>query len=286
MVFDSSRGQTILFGGVNADGYFHDTWAWNGGHWRLLTQTGPSGRSEPSMAYDSRRHRIVLFGGYVQGVFASDTWEWDGKGWTQKSGASPSARVGCACAYDPRHRKVILFGGTTQSNTAGSTGETWGWNGSRWTLLTSVGPDPRMYAHMAYDSKRRQMILFGGSTDSGKLLGDTWTWNGHVWKRMPFGDAQPRAEQAMVFHGGLKEVVMFGGVGTPEPAPDSGKSLTDYSAWNGTRWVSLTTTTEPPACRAPMMAYDSKCRRLTLFGGEGHNRTRDFLRETWVSTSR
>ncbi len=236
------------------------------------------------MAYDSRRHRMVLFGGYVQGVFASDTWEWNGKTWVQRSSSGPSARGGCACAYDPRHRMTIVFGGTTESNTSGATSETWGWSSAKaWTLLSSGGPGGRMYAHMAYDPGRRQLVLFGGCDNSGKLLGDTWTWSGRAWNRMPKGDAIPRTEQAMTYHGGIKQIVMLGGVVKPEPASDSGQTMFDYMAWNGSRWVRLKTTTEPPARRAPMLTYDSKRHSLVLFGGEAHNRTRDFLGDTWLS---
>ena len=283
MVYDAFRKQTILFGGVNTDGYLHDTWAWNGKRWKLLSQAGPSGRSEAAMAYDSHRHRIVLFGGYVSGQLSNETWEWDGKVWTHITNLAPYAREGSALAYDPRLGACVLFGGATDLNNTGASEETWGWNGANWSLYSTTGPLGRMYSKMEFDPVRRQLLLFGGCDNSGKLLGDTWILKGIKWEQVLTGDATPRADFSMTYHAGLKKILKFGGVGMPEPAPDSGETLANFEAWNGSKWVSFKTANEPPALRAPMMAYDRLRGNLVLFGGEPHNRKRDFLSQTWLS---
>jgi hypothetical protein len=85
-VYDSTRGVTIIFGGVDGSGFLGDLWAWNGAEWRKLagaSSAGPPPRATGQLAYDQRRDRVVLFGGrngWPNGDL-NDTWEWDGATW-------------------------------------------------------------------------------------------------------------------------------------------------------------------------------------------------------------
>jgi hypothetical protein len=73
MVYDSTRGVTVLFGGDYVDGsgndfLFDDTWEWNGTDWAQRSPaTSPQARLGHAMAYDSVRGVTVLFD--------YDTWE-------------------------------------------------------------------------------------------------------------------------------------------------------------------------------------------------------------------
>ncbi len=84
--YDSKRGVTVIFGGVDGSGFVGDLWAWNGAAWRRLadaSSAGPAPRATAQLAYDQRRDRIVLFGGrkgWPDGDL-NDTWEWDGATW-------------------------------------------------------------------------------------------------------------------------------------------------------------------------------------------------------------
>lgn len=64
MVFDASRGVTVLYGGDNPSGGtpLSDTWEWNGTQW-TNRQASVATSVWPAMAYDSLRLRTVLFGG-------------------------------------------------------------------------------------------------------------------------------------------------------------------------------------------------------------------------------
>src|SRR5262245_10460881 len=62
MAYDSVRGVTVLFGGIDAE-----TWEWNGSSWSFRSITGPSWRGAHAMAFDSARGVTVLFGGYTTG---------------------------------------------------------------------------------------------------------------------------------------------------------------------------------------------------------------------------
>lgn len=83
MVYDSTRGVTLLFGGFsNPDGYTNlyrnDTWGWNGTDWtEQFPVNKPAARSNHAMAYDSELGVTVLFGGNIpeSTYLGDDTWE-------------------------------------------------------------------------------------------------------------------------------------------------------------------------------------------------------------------
>jgi len=65
---------------------------------------------------------------------------------------------------------VLLFGGASQNALLR---DTWSWDGKHWTQIQDIGPGPRTFAAMAYDSNRSRTVLFGGAGQNA-LLGDTW----------------------------------------------------------------------------------------------------------------
>src|SRR4029434_373148 len=108
----------------------------------------PSPRMYIDMAYDTARQRMVSFGGRT--IFIDfttlnfgDTIERVGTTWTEgaPSGPSPAPPGGYALAYDPVHAVTVLHGGvslTGPPNFARTLyGDTWGWNGASWTLLST-----------------------------------------------------------------------------------------------------------------------------------------------------
>jgi len=102
MAYDSSRGVTVLFGGMDANTVLGDTWEWDGDTWTLVDAgdsngvDAPSARADHHMVYFEEDDVMVLFGGTCFGGTCSfdDTWEWDGDNWTLVSDTGPSARWG------------------------------------------------------------------------------------------------------------------------------------------------------------------------------------------------
>lgn len=84
--YDSKRGITLVFGGVDGSGFLGDLWAWTGTEWLKLadaSSAGPAPRATAQLAYDQKRDRVVMFGGrnrWPDGDL-NDTWEWDGATW-------------------------------------------------------------------------------------------------------------------------------------------------------------------------------------------------------------
>jgi hypothetical protein len=70
---------------------------------------------------------------------------------------------------------VMLFGGIT-AGVRDANGETWEWDGKRWTLRRVFGPLPRLLHTIVFDDSRGRVVLFGGSADmEGRGdFNDTW----------------------------------------------------------------------------------------------------------------
>ena len=171
MAYDSTRGVTVLFGGIGCPGYWcGDTWEWDGITWELRSSTGPSPRNWHAMAYDSRRHVTVLYGGSPNS--SSQTWEWDGSDWSLRTSfVGPRSQYAHTMSYDSARGVTLLFpsrvGGVPDS-------QTWAWDGTTWKLFSETGPPGRLYSAMAYDSMRRATVLFGGAYGGFTYFNDTW----------------------------------------------------------------------------------------------------------------
>jgi len=216
-VYDSRAGTFVLFGGATAEEVRGDTWRWAAGAWRLLAGGGPAPRTFPAMAYDSARDEIVLFGGnrvlFGKGdsppALLGDTWILRRGAWRNVGERGPPPRAEAAIAHDPARRRTVLFGGYAWADgRVVRLGDTWEWDGERWTRESTTGPSPRSGAAMAYHPGLRMVVLFGGS---GGPLGDTWAWNGRVWSPLPVPPAAGRFNTTMAWDPLAERLIRFGG---------------------------------------------------------------------------
>jgi hypothetical protein len=167
-------------------------------------------------------------------------------------------------AYDAARKTVILF-------TSDDRGETWAWDGRRWSLRhPKHTPGPRSNAHMAYDAAHKQIVLFGGArfTRTGRgssLFGETWTWDGSDWrKRSPSASPSPRYGAVMSYDPDSQAVILFGGYGRPN------EFFYDTWAWDGRAWRQLSATTPPGFfANTDAMAYDLPQHRTVFFAFPG-----------------
>jgi len=84
--------------------------------------------------------------------------------------------------FDPIHHQVVLFGGFAGPRALFA--DTWTCDPARdaWGQVMGTGGNPpgRDFSALAYDTKARQLVLFGGLTGStgnvnGTPMNDTWT---------------------------------------------------------------------------------------------------------------
>ncbi|MGE3174036.1 MAG: hypothetical protein AB7O97_15525 [Planctomycetota bacterium] len=268
MAFDSARGRAVLFGGQGNGTVLTDTWEHDGTSW-LLRQpaTVPPAPNAPVMAFDSGRGVTVMT--VSTGLFGAPvhTWEWNGTDWIQRTSGQPApiGGNGATMVYDPlRARCVVLGGGSTTVSFGGTSSpgsEIWEWDGTSWTLATTLGAPLRRFTPAWFSARTGAVEVFGGPETTGNGLDlASWRWNGAALQRLS-GELLPARRHS---HAWLPEIrgggILFGGrqgLGIPD----------DTWRWDGHRWSRLLPTPAPPGRTEPATAFDLLGSRSLLFGG-------------------
>lgn len=184
MVYDPDLpGLVVVSQAWPGDVAHPSTWTWTGSDWKQLlnASTSVTRRFDFGLAHVSGIG-VVLVGGYVSAGpdgQRNDVWLFKDGVWSLHQ-ATPPVCWSCVVVDDVARRVLVLF-----SNGAD---ETWIWDGSTWVLQhPQHSPAATLwFAAMGYDAVTRQVVLFGGKTDSlngSPVLDQTWTWNGSDWQR-------------------------------------------------------------------------------------------------------
>ncbi len=280
MAYDSFRGVTILFGGLDTNqDVLGDTWRFDNHGWKQLQPAHvPPARFRHTLSYDASRGVIVLFAGRDLNSNLGDLWEWNGADWTPITIASnnPPARHWHGMAFDSLRGVHVLFGGYVSGSQEYA--DTWEYNGNAhtWTLRANTGPSARREIALAYNATWNQMVLFGGYTSGGAnlpdhYLSDTWFWNGQsgVWNQQnPATVPQGRALYNMAYDSVRSVVLMQNG----EIAFDATHTATvaDSWEWDGVDWSDRSGSYSFYAPRRESaMAYELAHQRMIMFAGSG-----------------
>ncbi len=150
--------------------------------------------------------------------------------------------------------KIVMFGGlgAPGSTPTREIGDTWEWDGTRWTnLMLDPASAPPASAGHAMATLGDKVILHGGVPPEGGFANSdagvwVWQWDGATWTQLgPFcantcGSAAPkhRAHAAMVAVNGT--VLLFGGfllgVVPMGPVATSNVPVEDTWEWDGATW--------------------------------------------------
>jgi len=174
----------------------------------------------------------------------------------------PLPRSGASLVYDQARHELVLFGGDVSTEGPGTVStpdrDTLTWNAGRWTLRrTASSPPARRDAVMAYDARRRKVVLYGGIglaaspvTGTQDQLDDTWTWDGSSWTQ-----ARPKHSPGFNFSWpataaydpASKAVLLYGFTQTTtQTGSGSGSSMNAETwSWDGSDWTRLSPTTSP-----------------------------------------
>ena len=124
--------------------------------------------------------------------------------------------------------------------------------------------------NLAYDSTRREILLFGG-TGAGK---DTWTWDGMRWtQRTSAASPAAREGAALTDDPDHKLVLLFGGA-------DSSTLRNDTWLWDGSGWKEARPAHSPSGREGGAITWDAAHHVALLFGG--YARYGGFLNDTWT----
>ncbi|MBY0262254.1 MAG: hypothetical protein K2Q20_07905, partial [Phycisphaerales bacterium] len=234
---ETTRNRVVVYGGLAPfpAGPLNDTWIYDGSNWTLSPAGGPGPRVGHRLSFDPQRGVTVLFGGGTSIDQVSQTWEWNGTAWAQGPDATFSPRTGFALAYAGNGR-TVLFGGTGLVNDVPTTfDETWVYDGTSWTLLSTAGSPPALEtAAMTYDTARQRVVLFGGNDLDFTQFDQTWELNlattPPTWTLSPATGPSARSFASMTFDPSTSRVLITGGIGGLGRAGDTW-------AYNGTAWT-------------------------------------------------
>ena len=193
---------------------------------------------------------------------------------TQQAG--PGARLGHSLVFDARLGEVVLLDGPWPQ-TEQPSGSLWRWNGSVWVPLSDAGPPVTAMGAAVVDSRRGQLITYGGRVATGAVSA-LWEWS--AGGRRQARDTTPggRFHHAMAYDSARGVTVMYGGA-------VAGRWDTSTWEWDGSAWKRLDV--PGPGPRAALrMTYDSRRRVVVLFGGaappSGDDRPQEYLGDTWT----
>jgi PKD repeat protein len=273
MVYDSSDGYVLLFGGERTTAlpyvYYNDTWSFVGGEWtNQTTGHAPSARFGFFLADDPADHVVVLFGGEqgTHGVLENDTWTYHAGTWTNvTSGTTPPRAFWGSMSYDSATGTVLLFGGNEGGGpTTEYTNDTWSFHAGLWTELSPASTPPgRDDQNQVDDTATGDVVLFGG-LNATEDLNDTWTYSNGTWSLLVTATGpDARDGPGMAYDAAENAVVMYGGY----PANDY-----YYATWvlEAGVWTQYDVSPTPAAGTIwGQMTYDAADGYVVLLQGNG-----------------
>ncbi|MDX2059638.1 MAG: hypothetical protein SFV24_17640 [Gemmatimonadales bacterium] len=274
--YDAALQRVVLIGGAGqpraADR--DSLWSWSGAHWEPLG-LGPPARTNAGVAYDGSRGLAAVTGGARRAADDSTfevmahTWLGDATSWRPLNGPDVPPRDHNALVHDEARGALLLFGGIPADRATPWPSDTWQLRPEGWVRIATEGPAGRARTALTYDSRRRQVVLFGGvGAQPGRgqpqpFFNDTWIWEGSSWRRVAADGPPARYAHGMVFDERAGVVLLYSGAAAHRDAP-----LTDMWQWDGRRWTEIHLSGPTPGFRyQPTMVYDRARGRTVLFGG-------------------
>jgi hypothetical protein len=119
-------------------------------------------------------------------------------------------------AYDGTRNQVVVFSGYDAG-----VNDTWLWNGatSTWTQAHPLTSPASGFNIMAWDSLRRQIIVFTEQYFGLPAASQTWSWDGANWTQKVLAvNPTARYAAAMAFDAARQQMILFGGASSTSVA--------------------------------------------------------------------
>lgn len=231
-----------------------------------------------AMVWDSVDQEALLYGGEGNGgSYLGDLWAYSpSKGsWTALacSGNGPGERGGAGAAWNGS--QMLLLDGLSAS---GPLSDFWTYTpgaGGGWHQVSASTPlGAREYSTMSWDSKDKQLYVFGGLKASGQQLGDFYVYQpASGWSAITPGNAPLARQQAMSAWDSVNNVfLLMGGYETNNDTTYS--AIWAYSPaqnawWQITSLQNSSSTSVIPSRLASVMVWDSTDNRAYVYAGAG-----------------
>ncbi len=249
IVYDAARSRLVAHRAQKS------TWEHDGTAWQEIPPSRPTARQRAASIYDAARDRIVYFGAVSDPDDA--TWEWDGRDWIRGPRAASATPSGLAMAYDSKRGRAVMIVDAS----------TWEYDGETWTNIAAA---PGFASRLAYDEARSVTVALVGAA--------TWTWDGRTWRDTMTAGPTVVRDGSMAYDAARERIVSFGGY-----IDGSGGSQIDETwEWDGSTWTRMSPTVSPSARGGHALAYDSRRRRIVMYGGYRHNEIWEYDGFTWT----
>ena len=180
MIYNTSSGIIVVFGGQVASGVVNDTWAYAiaSGTWTQMTPSGtfPSVRAEHSAIYDPVYNQMIVWGGHNASLYFNETSQlsFANNYWNIIYNATtpPVARSKHAAAYDGPTQQMVLIGG---SNATTIYNELWVYNieNNYWVNMQSITDgSAKLGQSLAIDPIAKLGLAVGGQYSTGLIPSD------------------------------------------------------------------------------------------------------------------
>ena len=275
--YDPMLRRVVLVGGASdpkAADRDH-VWSWTGARWETMTDAGPPARGNAGAAYDARRRLAIVTGGARQSAsdgtveVIGETWAGTSIRWQRLAGTDLEPRDHHAMVYDEGRQSVLMFGGISGNRSPPWPSDTWELRPTGWARVATDGPAARGRTALAYDTRRRQVVLFGGvgapqgPEQTQTFFNDTWVWQGNRWRKVAADGPRARYAHGMVFDQRAGVVLLYSGAAAHRDAP-----LGDMWQFDGERWTEIHLSGPTPGYRyQPVMVYDRARAKTVLYGG-------------------
>jgi Galactose oxidase, central domain len=180
MAYHAATGRAVLFGGEGSGGkLLGDTWTWDGTTWKQVSLSPPTARCCHTLAYHTATKSTILLGGTQTSsgtTHPREAWKWNGSAWTALAIPPTATALGDhSMVADEARDRLFVFGGATNPHPKLSS-DSWDWDGAKWLKRTPAtgSPTGRSGMGLAYDTARREVIMFGGQAN-GLYNAETWT---------------------------------------------------------------------------------------------------------------
>lgn len=180
----------------------------------------------------------------------------------------PAVAFGFAVASDLASHTLVLFGGVDDFDT------TWLWNGAFWVRAhPATSPPGRYGASEAFDPLNGEVLLFGGTLQTGQAANDTWAWDGSTWQERDSGRGGPwgGAGSDMAWDPTLNEMVLV-------TLPPGGRGGGRTWLWNGAHWVRVAAGDLGTSYLGSVIAFDPLSSSLMA---EGCCQAQPMMPSTW-----
>ena len=168
--------------------------------------------------------------------------------------------------YAPTLGGVIAFGGAQACGVNVLTDTLlWRWNGVAWSAAGSPFINPREDALVAFDARRRTLVVYGGR-NAAAVFRDTWELDSAPatrWRRRSTAtdsNPGPLEHASAAFDERRGHVVVFGG------GSRDGRMFDATWVWDATVWRNVASKT-PAARVGHSMAWSSTDTAVLLYGG-------------------